>query len=315
MPATITGSTVRALGILNNPMYVGRVVWNRSRKVRDPETGKRTMRVRPPDEWVWTDAPDLRIVSGELWERAQARRAERRYSLTGGTRGARPKYLLTGLCVCGECGGSYVVQYHRAGVRHFGCARHYDRGPTVCGNGKLVRRDALESKVLAHVFGDLFAPHRLAYLSKAVNAALRDARGQSVTVLASKEATLQDARRELANIAAAIRQGILTPTTRALLEEAEARVARLEEAVRDLKRRPAPVVSFASSVRRYLDDLRGTLETNVEETRRLLARGLDRIVLRRGADGHLWAEVKGNLAGILRLDDGVLAGVGAGRGI
>ena len=314
-PATITGSTARALGILNNPLYVGRVVWNRSRKVRDPETGKRTMRVRPPEEWVWADAPDLRIVSDELWERALARRAERRFSLTGGTRGARPKYLLTGLCVCGECGGHYVVQYHHAGARHFGCARHYDRGPAVCANGKLVRRDVLEAKVLAHVFGDLFAPHRLAYLSKAVDAALRGARGQSTAALAAKEASLQDARRELANIAAAIRQGIITPTTRAMLEEAEERVARLEEAVRDLRRRPASVVSLESSVMRYLDDLRSTLETNVEEARRLLAQGLDRIVLRRGEDGHLWAEVRGNLSGILRLDDGVLAGVGAGRGI
>jgi hypothetical protein len=131
-----------------------------------------------------------------------------------------------------------------------------------------------------------------------------------------QEVALQDARREVAHIATAIRQGILTPTTRTMLEEAEARVARLEQAVRDLKRRPAPVASFASSVRRYLDDLRGTLETNVEEARRLLARGLDRIVLRRGEDGHLWAEVRGNLSGILQLNDGgLLAGVGAGRGI
>jgi len=36
----------------------------------------------------------------------------------------------------------------------------------------------------------------------------------------------------------------------AVLEEAEARVARLEEAVRDRWRRPAPVVSLASSVTR-----------------------------------------------------------------
>ena len=55
------------------------------------------------------------------------------------------------------------------------------------------------------------------------------------------------------------------------IEEAEARVARLEEAVRDLTRRPVSVVSIASSVKQYLDHLRGTLDTNVEETRRLLA--------------------------------------------
>src|SRR5262249_11334633 len=149
-----------------------------------------------------------------------------------------------------------------------------DRGSAVCGNGKLVRRDMLESKVLAHVFGDLFAPHRLAYFSKGVGAALRDARRPSASALGAQEAALPAARLGLANIAAAIRHGIITPTTRVMLEEAEARVAHLEEAVRDLRRRPAPVVSLESSVTRYLDDLRGTLETNIEEARRLLARGL-----------------------------------------
>ena len=86
----------------------------------------------------------------------------------------------------------------------------------------------------------------------------------------------------------------------------------MEDAVRELRRRPTPVVSLESSVARYLDDLRGTLETEIEEARRLLSLGLERIVLRRDEDGHLWAELRGNLAGILRLDDEVLAGAGAG---
>src|SRR5579872_92261 len=59
---TVSGSSKKAFGILHNPIYVGRLVWNRSRKVRDPETGKRTMRMRPKDEWTWTDARALRIV-------------------------------------------------------------------------------------------------------------------------------------------------------------------------------------------------------------------------------------------------------------
>ena len=41
---------------------------------------------------------------------------------------------------------------------------------------------------------------------------------------------------------------------------------------------------------------------NVGEARRLLARGLDRIVLRGDEAGRLWAEVRGNLAGILELE-------------
>lgn len=204
------------------------------------------------------------------------------------------------------------MQYHRAGVRHFGCARHYDRGPTVCTNGKLIRHDVLEAKILAHVFGDLFAPHKLAYLADAVDAVIGKAISKSSEAVASREAALQNAQRELDNIAAAIRQGIFTPTTRMMLKDAEQRVARLEDAVRELRRRPTPVISVRSSVERYLEDLRRTLATNVDAARALLARGFDRIVLRR--DGpHLWAEIRGNLAGMLQLDEGeLLARAGAG---
>ena len=47
-----------------------------------------------------------------------------------------------------------------------------------------------------------------------------------------------------------------------------------------------------------------------------MAKGLDQIVLRRDEDGRLWAEVRGNLAGLLNLEETkVVASVGAGRGI
>ena len=48
--STIAGSPKKASGILNNPIYAGRVAWNRSQKVRDPDTGKRLMRMRPREE-------------------------------------------------------------------------------------------------------------------------------------------------------------------------------------------------------------------------------------------------------------------------
>ncbi|MGY3609597.1 MULTISPECIES: recombinase family protein [unclassified Bradyrhizobium] len=43
--STINGNTKRGNGILINEMYVGRIVWNRQRFVKDPETGKRQARM------------------------------------------------------------------------------------------------------------------------------------------------------------------------------------------------------------------------------------------------------------------------------
>jgi DNA invertase Pin-like site-specific DNA recombinase len=99
---TINGSPKKAIGILNNPLYAGQAVWNRSQKIRDPDKGKRVMRARPPDEWVWTEAPELRIVPPALWEAVQARRAARRLpsaAITGGNGRSTyyPVFLFAGI--------------------------------------------------------------------------------------------------------------------------------------------------------------------------------------------------------------------------
>jgi site-specific DNA recombinase len=47
-PSTIHGNASRGTGILNNELYIGRLVWNRLRYVKDPDTGKRVVaRHRP----------------------------------------------------------------------------------------------------------------------------------------------------------------------------------------------------------------------------------------------------------------------------
>ncbi|HYM70230.1 MAG TPA: hypothetical protein VEZ44_11585, partial [bacterium] len=119
----------------------------------------------------------------------------------------------------------------------------------------------------------------------------------------------------LVNIADAIRRGVVTSTTRAMLEEAERRVARFESLLGEARRAPNPVVPFAVSVERYLRDLRATVNTNPEKARRLLSRAVERIVLKREGP-RLVADVYGTLAGVLDIGDtGVGDSAGAGRGI
>jgi site-specific DNA recombinase len=65
-PSTIYGNAERGTGILNNELYVGRLVWNRLRYVKNPDTGKRVSRLNPPSEWMTRELPALQIVSDEL---------------------------------------------------------------------------------------------------------------------------------------------------------------------------------------------------------------------------------------------------------
>ena len=68
---TIRGHTLRRTGILHNELYIGRLVWNKQRYVKEPSTGKRLARINPENEWVIQDVPELRIVDDDLWHRVQ----------------------------------------------------------------------------------------------------------------------------------------------------------------------------------------------------------------------------------------------------
>lgn len=64
--STINGNRQRGTGILNNELYIGRMVWNRLRYVKDPETGKRVSELNPEEEWIVQDVPELRILDQAL---------------------------------------------------------------------------------------------------------------------------------------------------------------------------------------------------------------------------------------------------------
>lgn len=59
--STINGNPKRGNGILNNEMYVGKLIWNRQRFIKDPDTGKRQARMNPEAEWITQDVPELRV--------------------------------------------------------------------------------------------------------------------------------------------------------------------------------------------------------------------------------------------------------------
>src|SRR3546814_7850410 len=80
---TIRGHRQRGTGLLNNELYIGRLVWNRLAYVKDPQTGKRRSRRNAPEALVVEEVPELRIVDDALWRRAKARQEEMDRKSTG----------------------------------------------------------------------------------------------------------------------------------------------------------------------------------------------------------------------------------------
>jgi hypothetical protein len=64
--STIYGNWRRGTGILNNELYVGKLVWNRQRFFKDPATGRRQARPNPPDAWITENLDHLRIIDQTL---------------------------------------------------------------------------------------------------------------------------------------------------------------------------------------------------------------------------------------------------------
>jgi site-specific DNA recombinase len=147
--STISGNLARGTGILNNELYIGRLVWNKLRYIKDPETGRRVSRLNEPERWVVKELPEFRIVDQELWNRVKARQAAMRCDTRPDVRirpcdRRRPRYLLSGLVVCGVCGARYT----KISADLFGYAAVRNKGAAVCANLRNVRRDRLEATVL-----------------------------------------------------------------------------------------------------------------------------------------------------------------------
>jgi hypothetical protein len=64
--STLDRSDQRGTGISRNELYAGRIVWNKVRMIKDPDTGKRVSRPNPPDAWQSVEVPDLAIPPPEF---------------------------------------------------------------------------------------------------------------------------------------------------------------------------------------------------------------------------------------------------------
>lgn len=253
--------------ILENEMYGGTLIWNRRLWVKHPDTGKRTYRERPKEEWIVTEQPELRVVPESVLAAVRARQRRNRAAGLGGQQGlAARKYLLSGLMHCAECGGNFVI----AGGSRYGCSNHWRRGPDVCSNGMTVSRRIVERCILDEVKARLRNPRSMERFKRSATELIEahNASDNSAQI----EQRLKAASRTRDNILSAIKQGIVTVSTKAALEDTEAEVA---ECKKQLKRAEHSQVSaiLPRAVERFegaVEELERTLDGHIEPARDVL---------------------------------------------
>ena len=258
---TLRGHHARRTGLLRNELYVGRLVWNRQRYVKDPSTGKRLARPNPESDWIVEAVAELRIVDDVLWARVETRLSAIRETPRAQKirrsefwKHRRPRHLLTGLASCGLCGGALS----QVGKDYLACARARDTG--ACDNRRGIRRADVEQVILDGLRHRLMAPDLvrefMAAFHEELNRAAREREHEHVL----RERRLAEVTRKLDGLVDAIAEGYRAPGLQGKLDALEREAAALRA---DLAAAPAPAPrlhpSLAEDYRRRVASLHEAL--------------------------------------------------------
>ena len=298
--STIHGSRQRRNGILNNEMYVGRLVWNRQRFVKDPDTGKRQSRLNPPEDWITTEVPDLRIIDDETWQKAQALKS--RYASHAGNKRQTKKRLLTGLVKCGCCGGNMTI----ARKDRYYCAARREKGTCEAAFG--IAAAEVENRVLDGLRDILVGNDTLVdEFTSELKAELARLSKRTTSDQASLQKDLAEVERGITRCVDFILSGDGAPVSvRERLTTLEDRKSTLQA---QIARNPvSPVVRFhpnyADLYRKKVGELAGLLsdEATRDDAMTAIRSLVDRIEVRAGTKrGETEVTLVGTLAGILAL--------------
>jgi site-specific DNA recombinase len=304
LASAIYGDPKRGFGILNNDLYRGVRVWNRSRSSLDLDGAKRLFFRRPEEERVEVAVPNLRIVSDDLWSRVRARQATSsahvgakiragisRFAAAGSAGGvSRRRYLFSGLLKCRDCGASYVVSGQQ---QAYVCASFHNG--RACKNTLTVQKTVVEERLLRDLRERLLAPEVFDAFKADVRELLRAKRRESVADRKARDAEIEKLRREVENLADAIASGALRGDERL--------AARYRAKSEELADKESALVVDDKAIQRV-----ETMIPRVQETYRRLIDGLPKA---KGAD---IAEARGALGdlvgGFIRLgpENGALVG-------
>lgn len=285
--SALVGNPKMGDGVLNNEIYIGRLVWNRRQWLKDPETGKRQAVPRPPAEWLVREAPELRIIDQALWDATRPKQLLRADPSRGRPHGT----LFGGLLRCDVCGGPIIA----VNSVRYGCSAHKDKGPTACPSRVTWPRQELDRRLLAEVREDLLSPTALAEVHTTVRRLMAEMEGDQDRAVADARRRAGELDTEIGRIVDAIvavgASEALATRLRAAEIERKALQATLDAGQQRRERHDSADV--AARYKRLVLNLQDTLSgAAAAEARPILAGLLGPITLRRDEHGQGWATMK-----------------------
>ncbi|MEC0371140.1 recombinase family protein [Paenibacillus chibensis] len=160
-------STCAIRDILDNPMFVGKIRYNRY------ENWAERRRKGKTSELILVEGHHPAIVSDEMWKKVQLLRQKKSSMPKKRFEG---EYLLTGLIRCPECGAamtaSRTVNRAKDGTKivrmYYSCGRFRSQGSSVC-HANSVRKDEAEKAVTERIRQAVTQPHILKKVVRSIN--------------------------------------------------------------------------------------------------------------------------------------------------
>ena len=263
-----SSSAVRT--ILLNVRYRGIYLHGRIKKLRQ---GGTICRIKAdPRDVIETEIPEWRIVDDATWFAVQERFTTRDPQAGSATK-PRAKYALTGLGRCAHCGGAIVSQRVRTfgggeeRITAYGCARHRDRGNTVCPVTVYQSKEEVEAALVDQLQTYVLGDRALAMVIGQVRAEIEAQLPKRHEDIAALEAELASVRAEQKRLARAVALSDDVPELVAELQQRSARIQNLNAQLIAAKRTPAELAALAQrveeNVRANIRSLREALATQV----------------------------------------------------
>jgi DNA invertase Pin-like site-specific DNA recombinase len=265
--------------ILHRPLYKGEIIYGQLQKIDRGGTKRR--RPRHEKDWIRIEAPELRIITPQLWAIVEAKLSRHKARTGPAFRDAESKYLLTGMARCAHCGGPMQIigaDYHRQKGRFYGCSYYKKRGASICTNSLLVEQEVLDQMVLKSLEEALTEDMIKAAVARALETHRAGAGAQLDRRTAiERELSLIDAYEK--NLVDAIGKGQPMDPLLVKLKAEEARKAQLTHELEHLvvggEIGSLDEARFKRELKGRLANMRGLLERHVSSARRLLNTLLD----------------------------------------
>ncbi len=304
--STINGNMQRGTGLLQNELVGGRLVWNKVRMVKDPDTGKRISRPNPKSEWQTAEVPELAIVPRDLFEAAQARKKAR--SVTHPSRQRRPRHMLSGLLRCGFCGaGMSTNGRDKSGRIRIRCSAATESG--TCADPKTFYLDTVEQAVLGGLMAEMRHPKVIAEYVRTYHEERKRLAAETDAKRNRFERQIGELTREIERLVEAIAKGhgdpaVLGPRSTALYKQRERIAAELQvspPATEVIALHPAVLARYEEQLSRLQEALGKGVRAGDAESAEAMRDMVETVTVYRdpSKSGGVEVEIAGRLTALL----------------